>query len=70
LAPRAVIAIRRFFPPSMNQKGPYNVDSPEEGRKSVRTMHKYGAQVIKICATGGVFSHGDEPAPSSSRWRR
>jgi imidazolonepropionase-like amidohydrolase len=50
-----------FFPPSMNQKGPYNVDSPEEGRKSVRTMHKYGAQVIKICATGGVFSHGDEP---------
>ncbi|HEY5782368.1 MAG TPA: amidohydrolase family protein, partial [Lysobacter sp.] len=50
-----------FFPPSMNQKGPYNVDSPEQGRKSVRTMHKYGAQVIKICATGGVFSHGDEP---------
>ncbi|MGY4514851.1 Xaa-Pro dipeptidase [Lysobacter sp. HA18] len=50
-----------FFPPSMDQKGPFNVDSPEDGRKVVRTLHKYGAQVIKICATGGVFSHGDEP---------
>jgi imidazolonepropionase-like amidohydrolase len=25
----------------------------------VRTLRKYGAQVIKICATGGVFSLGD-----------
>lgn len=50
-----------YFPPSMDQKSPYTVDSPEEGRKVVRTLRKYGAQVIKICATGGVFSHGDEP---------
>ena len=50
-----------YFPPSMDQKGPYNVDSPDEGRKRVRELKKYGAQVIKICATGGVFSHGDEP---------
>ncbi|CAN5489230.1 Xaa-Pro dipeptidase [soil metagenome] len=50
-----------FFPPSMDQKGRYNVDSPDEGRKRVRELKKYGAQVIKICATGGVFSHGDEP---------
>jgi imidazolonepropionase-like amidohydrolase len=50
-----------FFPPSMNQTAPYNVDSPDEGRKRVRQLKKYGAQVIKICATGGVFSHGDEP---------
>ncbi|CAN5484522.1 Xaa-Pro dipeptidase [soil metagenome] len=50
-----------FFPPSMDQKGPYNVDSPDEGRKRMRELKKYGAQVIKICATGGVFSHGDEP---------
>lgn len=50
-----------FFPPSMNQKSPYNLDSPDEGRKVVRTLKKYGAQVIKICATGGVFSRGDEP---------
>jgi imidazolonepropionase-like amidohydrolase len=50
-----------FFPPSMDEKGPYNIDSPDEARKVVRTLKKYGAQVIKICATGGVFSRGDEP---------
>ena len=50
-----------FFPPSMDQKSPYNADSPEEGRKRVRELRKYGAQVIKICATGGVFSHNTEP---------
>ena len=49
------------FPPSMRQKGDAVIDSPDEGRKRVREMHKYGAQVIKICATGGVFSHGDTP---------
>jgi imidazolonepropionase-like amidohydrolase len=48
-----------FFPPSMKQKGDAVIDSPDEGRKMVRQLHKYGAQVIKICATGGVFSHGD-----------
>ena len=50
-----------FFPPSMDQKSPFNADSPEEGRKSVREVRKYGAQVIKICATGGVFSRNTEP---------
>jgi imidazolonepropionase-like amidohydrolase len=49
------------FPPSMRQKGDAVIDSPDEGRRRVREMHKYGAQVIKICATGGVFSHGDTP---------
>ena len=49
------------FPPSMKQHGDAVIDSPDEGRKRVREMHKYGAQVIKICATGGVFSHGDMP---------
>ena len=50
-----------YFPPSMDQKSPYNADSPEQARKSVRTLRKYGAQVIKICATGGVFSRNTEP---------
>ena len=50
-----------FFPPSMNQKSPAVIDSPLAGRQMVRQLHKYGAQVIKICATGGVFSHGDTP---------
>ena len=50
-----------FFPPSMDEKSPYNADSPDEARKVVRELRKYGAQVIKICATGGVFSHNTEP---------
>ncbi|MBU8977406.1 amidohydrolase family protein [Lysobacter sp. MMG2] len=50
-----------FYPPSMNQKSPYNADTPEEGRQRVRELRKYGAQVIKICATGGVFSRNTEP---------
>ncbi|MFZ5662768.1 MAG: amidohydrolase family protein [Pseudomonadota bacterium] len=50
-----------YFPPSMDQKSPFNADSPDEARKVVRTLRKYGAQVIKICATGGVFSRNTEP---------
>ncbi|HEU4733946.1 MAG TPA: amidohydrolase family protein [Kofleriaceae bacterium] len=50
-----------FFPPSMAQKSAAVIDSPLAGRQMVRQLHKYGAQVIKICATGGVFSHGDTP---------
>src|SRR4051794_20612219 len=49
------------LPPSMgaDKTGPNIVTSPERGRELVRWVHKYGAQVIKICATGGVFSLGD-----------
>ena len=50
-----------YFPPSMEEKNPYNADSPDEVRKSVRALRKYGAQVIKVCATGGVFSRNTEP---------
>ncbi len=50
-----------YFPPSMNDRNAYNADSPDEARKSVREVRKYGAQVIKICATGGVFSRNTEP---------
>jgi imidazolonepropionase-like amidohydrolase len=50
-----------FFPPSMDEKSPALVDGPEAGRRQVRIQRKYGARVIKICATGGVFSRGDEP---------
>ena len=50
-----------YFPPSMEQKSPFNADNPEEGRKRVRELRKYGAQVIKVCATGGVFSRNTEP---------
>ena len=47
-----------YFPPSMNQTSPAVGDSPDELRQKVRWVHKYGATVIKICATGGVFDHG------------
>ena len=50
-----------YFPPSMEEKNKYNADSPDEVRKSVRELRKYGAQVIKVCATGGVFSRNTEP---------
>jgi len=50
-----------YFPPSMEERNPYNVDSADDARRSVRSVRKYGAQVIKICATGGVFSRNTEP---------
>ena len=34
-------------------------DGADEVRKAVRYQVKYGADVIKICATGGVLSEGD-----------
>ena len=34
-------------------------DGPDEARKAVRWDAKFGAGVIKICATGGVLSEGD-----------
>jgi len=50
-----------FFPPSYERKGEGVGDGPDELRRKVREQKKYGAGVIKICATGGVFSRGDEP---------
>jgi imidazolonepropionase-like amidohydrolase len=47
------------LPPSYDKKNVSVVNSPDEARAKVRWLHKYGAQVIKICATGGVFSLGD-----------
>jgi imidazolonepropionase-like amidohydrolase len=35
------------------------VDAPEEAAKAVRYQHKYGADLIKFTATGGVLSIGD-----------
>jgi imidazolonepropionase-like amidohydrolase len=50
-----------YLPPSYESKNPYNSDNPDEARKAVREIRKYGAEVIKICATGGVFSRNTEP---------
>ncbi len=57
-----------YFPPSMHDRNPYNADNPEEARKSVREVRKYGAQVIKICATGGVFSRNTEPGQQQTTY--
>ncbi|GAA4038300.1 Xaa-Pro dipeptidase [Parerythrobacter jejuensis] len=50
-----------FLPPSFNQTSPAVGDSPDELRKRVREQRKYGAEVIKACATGGVFSRNTAP---------
>ena len=52
-----------FLPPSLEKpKKEEGVgDGPEELRQQVRRQRKYGAEVIKICATGGVFSRNTEP---------
>lgn len=39
-------------------------DGIEAVQHKVREVIKYGATVIKICATGGVMSKGDDPAAS------
>ncbi|WP_374531289.1 amidohydrolase family protein [Novosphingobium sp.] len=51
------------LPPSMELPGKMEGvgDTPDELRYQVRRQRKYGATVIKVCATGGVFSHNTEP---------
>ena len=39
-------------------------DGVDEVMKRVRQNIKYGADVIKVCATGGVLSFGDDPRTS------
>jgi imidazolonepropionase-like amidohydrolase len=36
-------------------------DGPWQARAKVREVIKYGADLIKICASGGVLSKGDQP---------
>jgi imidazolonepropionase-like amidohydrolase len=50
-----------FYPPSFARKGIAVGDGPQELRGKVREQRKYGAEVIKVCATGGVFSRNTEP---------
>ena len=52
-----------FLPPSLEKEDKEEGigDGPEELRHQVRRQRKFGAEVIKICATGGVFSRNTEP---------
>lgn len=49
------------FRPGLIQLGPADgvADGPEQIRAAVRYQAKAGADVIKMCATGGVLSEGD-----------
>ena len=47
------------LPPYYDKKADSVISGAEGAREKVRWLHKYGAEVIKICATGGVFSLGD-----------
>ena len=47
------------LPPSIHAPAPAVADGPDAIRATVRRLHKYGAEVIKFCGTGGVLSKGD-----------
>jgi imidazolonepropionase-like amidohydrolase len=50
-----------FLPPSYRATNPGVGNGAQELRNRVREQRRYGAQVIKVCATGGVFSRNTEP---------
>ena len=52
-----------FLPPSLekDEKEEGIADGVEEFRHQVRRQRKFGSEVIKVCATGGVFSRNTEP---------
>src|SRR5580693_1295559 len=47
------------YPPSIKTPMFAVANGPEELRAMVRKLHKYGAEVIKFCGTGGVLSKTD-----------
>src|SRR5262245_2453290 len=53
-----------LLPPVFHLQGGGVADGIEGMQHKVREVIKYGADVIKICATGGVLSKGDDPNAS------
>lgn len=53
-----------LLPPAFHHQGDGVADGVERVQHKVREVIKYGADVIKICATGGVLSKGDDPNAS------
>lgn len=47
------------FPPNIIVDRSGVASGPQGFREKVREIHKYGADVVKFCATGGVFSTRD-----------
>lgn len=56
-----------FLPPSMYSPPPSIGNGPDQLRARVREMRRMGAEVIKVCATGGVFSRNTEPGQQQLR---
>jgi len=52
--------------PEFRQTSLGTADGPDEVRKAVRQNVRYGADVIKYCGTGGVFSKGTQPGMQQS----
>jgi imidazolonepropionase-like amidohydrolase len=50
-----------LLPSEFNFKAEGVADGPWAARQKVREVIKFGADVIKICASGGVLSKGDHP---------
>lgn len=48
------------FPPSITTPAVSIANGPDALRAMVRKLRKYGAEVIKFCGTGGVFSKTDQ----------
>lgn len=52
---------RNGWPPEIEFKGRYVVDSADEARRAAREQLRDGADHLKLHATGGVMSEGDVP---------
>jgi imidazolonepropionase-like amidohydrolase len=55
---------QNLLPYEWHAKADGTADGIEHVQQKVREIIKYGADVIKICATGGVLSKGDDPRAS------
>ncbi|HEY2391751.1 MAG TPA: amidohydrolase family protein [Candidatus Angelobacter sp.] len=55
---------QNLLPYEYHAKADGTADGVEHVQAKVREIIKYGADVIKICATGGVLSKGDDPRAS------
>jgi imidazolonepropionase-like amidohydrolase len=53
-----------LLPFEYHSTGAGTADGVEAVQHKVREIIKYGADVIKVCATGGVLSKGDDPQAS------
>jgi imidazolonepropionase-like amidohydrolase len=55
---------QNLLPYEWHAKADGTADGVEHVQQKTREIIKYGADVIKVCATGGVLSKGDDPRAS------